>query len=172
MRVWCTEIALFVFASGAAMAQYIPRAPRSDSNTVVFVCEHGSVKSVVAMAYFTELARERHLPVKAISRGTNPEPRVPALVREGLKADGLPLGSFTPRKFSAADLTSAIAVISFDQPSVAEIVAGRLPSSAWDGLPAVSENYPVAREAIRVRVAALVDSLAKVQATRARRLPE
>jgi len=154
------------------MAQSTSHAAGSDSNTVVFVCEHGSVKSVVAMAYFTRLARERHLPLRAISRGTNPDPRVPALVREGLKADGLPLGSFTPRKFSAADLGSAIAVISFDQPSVADIVAGRLPSSTWDGLPAVSENYAVAREAIRVRVAALVDSLAKVQAARRSRSPQ
>jgi arsenate reductase (thioredoxin) len=136
------------------------------ANTVVFVCEHGAAKSVVAMAYFKQLVSERKLPFKAISRGTNPDSAVPPLVRNGLAADGLRLGAFTPRKFSVADLASAITVISFDQPTVATTVGGRTPSSAWDGLPAVSENYAVARDSIRRRVKALVDSLAKAHAQR------
>jgi hypothetical protein len=74
---------------------------------VVFVCEHGTVKSVVAMAYFTQLAQERHLRLRAISRGTNPDSRVPSLVRDGLRSDGLTLGPFTPTQFSPADLSSA-----------------------------------------------------------------
>ena len=139
----------------------------SDSaNTVVFVCEHGAAKSVVAMAYFQQLVSERKLPFKAISRGTNPDSAIPQPVRNGLAADGLSLGGFTPRKLSVADLASAITVISFDQPAVATLVGDRLPSSAWDGLPAVSENYAVARDSIRQRVQALVDSLAKAHAQR------
>ena len=140
-------------------------------NTIVFVCEHGTAKSVVAMAYFTQLVRERGLPFRAISRGTNPDSAVPALVRNGLLADGLTLGAFTPHKFSVADLASAIAVISFDQPGVAKLVGNRMPSSAWDGLPAVSENYALARDSIRSRVKSLVDSLSKVHAARPSRVP-
>ena len=131
-----------------------------DSQTVVFVCEHGTVKSVVAMAYFAQLARQRHLPLRAVSRGTAPEQAVPPVVREGLRGDGLPLGPFTPTRFSARDLASALTVVSFDQPTVAGIVAGRVPSIAWDNLPAVSDNYAVARDSIRARVKRLVDSLA------------
>jgi quercetin dioxygenase-like cupin family protein len=148
----------------ALLCQSSPVRTHDDSETVVFVCEHGTVKSVVAMAYFTRLTGERGLPIRAISRGTALEPRVPAPVRDGLRADGLSLGSFTPTPFTPADLGSAIAVVSFDQPGVAATVAGRVPTSAWDGLPAVSENYAVARDSIRLRVAGLVDSLARARA--------
>jgi len=46
-----------------------------------------------------------------------------------------------------------------------------VPTARWDGLPAVSENYPVARDSIRHRVARLVDSLdpARRQRRRSRR---
>ena len=36
---------------------------------VVFVCEHGSVKSLVAMMYFNHRAQERGLKFRAIARG-------------------------------------------------------------------------------------------------------
>ena len=164
-RLLCSV--LLTLSPWTALAQSPPPRAANDSETVVFVCEHGTVKSVVAMAYFTRLARERHLPLRATSRGTNPDARVPSVVQDGLRADGLRLSVFTPTRFSAADLGSAIAVISFDQPSVAALVAGRLPTSAWDGMPAVSDDYGVARDAIGRRVAALVDSLAKARAGRA-----
>ena len=45
-------VALLV--AGVANAQS-PRVTR-DTQTVVFVCEHGTVKSVIAMAYFDRLA--------------------------------------------------------------------------------------------------------------------
>lgn len=41
--------------------------------TVLFVCEHGSAKSVVAAAHFNRLAEQRGLPFHAISRGTAPD---------------------------------------------------------------------------------------------------
>jgi protein-tyrosine-phosphatase len=132
-----------------------------DPETVVFVCEHGSAKSVLAMALFTQLAKERGLPLRAISRGTTPDPGVPAAVRDGLRADGFELRAFTPAQFADSDLAGAVAVVSFDQPGVARTVAGRVPTRTWDGLPAVSENYGLAREAIRRRVVDLIDALGK-----------
>jgi arsenate reductase (thioredoxin) len=41
--------------------------------TVVFVCEHGAAKSVIATAYFNKLAAERGLRTRAIYRGVNPD---------------------------------------------------------------------------------------------------
>lgn len=72
------------------------RAMPRDSQTVVFVCEHGTVKSVVAFAYFNQLARARHLSIRAVSRGTDLESVVPAFVRNGLLHDGLAIGPFKP----------------------------------------------------------------------------
>ncbi|MGH9334858.1 MAG: hypothetical protein ACRD21_14045, partial [Vicinamibacteria bacterium] len=44
-----------------------------EPRTVVFVCEHGAAKSVIAAAHFNRLAKERELPFRAISRGTVPD---------------------------------------------------------------------------------------------------
>ena len=45
--------------------------PSPRDKAVVFVCEHGAAKSVVATAYFNKLAAERGLPFRATFRGTN-----------------------------------------------------------------------------------------------------
>ena len=151
--VW---IALLV--AGVANAQS-PRITR-DTQTVVFVCEHGTVKSVIAMAYFDRLVRERGLPFRAVSRGTAPDSIVPGFVREGLRLDGLPLGDFTPMPLSERDLAATL-IVSFDQPGVAQFVGTRAPTAAWDKLPSVTAHYPTARDSIKLRIAALVDSLAR-----------
>lgn len=163
LRHFLRLLAVVTCVAGAGQAQGRPIVATRDSQTVVFVCEHGTVKSVVAMALFATLARERHLPVRAVSRGTAPDADIPTVVRAGLRRDRLALDGFTPARFTESDLTGALAVISFDQPSVADLVAGRVPTSAWDSLPAVSANYDVARDAIRRRVTRLVDSLATVR---------
>lgn len=167
MRFRVVVGSLILSGAPAALVAQAPSKSPPDSQTVVFVCEHGTVKSVVALAYFRQLARERHLPIRAISRGTAPDASVPSLVRDGLGRDGLALGPFVPSRFTAEDLASAIAVISFDQPSVKGVVAGRVPTARWDGLPAVSDNYPIARDSIRHRVARLVDSLDRARRTKA-----
>jgi hypothetical protein len=43
------------------------------SPSIVFVCEHGAAKSVIATAYFNKLAEERGLPYRATFRGTSPQ---------------------------------------------------------------------------------------------------
>jgi protein-tyrosine-phosphatase len=40
--------------------------------TILFVCEHGSAKSVIAAAHFNQLAEQRRLPYHAVARGINP----------------------------------------------------------------------------------------------------
>jgi arsenate reductase len=138
-----------------------PRMPR-DTQTVVFVCEHGTVKSVLALAYFERLIRDVGLPYRAVSRGTSPDAAVPAFMRAGLQRDGLTLGDFHPTRFGERDL-SATLIVSFDQPNVAMFVAGRVPTVAWDDLPSVTANYSVARDSIKGRVVKLVDSLARAR---------
>src|SRR6185295_16849076 len=104
-----------VFSSPASAAAQQPKRAAPDSETVVFVCEHGTAKSVIAMSYFTKLAMERGLKVRAVSRGTAPESAIPAPLRAALGADGFALTDFQPTKFTLGDLAHAIDVISFDQ---------------------------------------------------------
>lgn len=158
-------VASWLIAATTANAQQ-PRPTSRDSQTIVFVCEHGTVKSVLALAYFGQLVREKGLPFRAVSRGTAPDSALPVFMIAGLRRDGVDIGPFTPARFSDSDVLSASGVVSFDQPNVASAVAGRVATIAWDRLPSVTANYGVARDSIKQRVAALVDSLARTSSQR------
>ncbi len=117
---------------------------------IVFVCEHGAAKSVVAATYFNRLIRESGMPWRAIARGTNPEKELSPQTIEGLSKDHLtPTESF-PQRLTEADLRSAQHVIAFcelptEDPQQAVI-------EHWNDIPPVSENYEMAREAIVKRI--------------------
>lgn len=125
--------------------------------TILFVCEHGAAKSVVAAAHFNKLAMERGLPFRAISRGTAPDPAIPAAISNGLKSEGLatPL-DFVPTLVAAGDVGGAAQIVTFD---VTLPSAGGRPTSRWDKLPAFGDGYRAASAAIAARVRALVDEL-------------
>jgi protein-tyrosine-phosphatase len=135
-----------------------PRVAPRDTQRVVFVCEHGTVKSVVAAAHFNKLARERGLPFVAVSRGTAPDSALPALVRDGLLADGAGPWRAAPTRLTEADVGGASLFVSFDQP-IDDLVAGRAPVRHWDNTPSVMQGYMTGRDAIVARVTALVDEL-------------
>src|ERR1700730_7161909 len=118
-----------------------------ESARVVFVCEHGSVKSLIAMDYFNRSARERGLAYRAVARGTAPEATVPRAVQEGLRSDGFDVSGFVPRLFKASDVDDASFVVSFDQ-DITKIVGGRARNLKWDNLPAVSTDYALGRDEI------------------------
>lgn len=58
-------------AASAACAVTAPAPPAS--RRIVFVCEHGAAKSVVAAAHFNRLARERGIPYHAVAKGADPQ---------------------------------------------------------------------------------------------------
>jgi len=126
---------------------------------VVFVCEHGAAKSVLAASYFNHLAVQRGLPLRALARGTAPDAEIPRGVLEGLAREGLAPCTSNPQALGPADLVGALKVVSFDQPQVAALV--REPDSAisWDQLPPVSDDFNLARAAIFERVERLLSDL-------------
>jgi len=76
--------------------------------TVVFVCEHGAAKSLIATLYFNQLAAERGLAARAAFRGVDPQ--------------------------DALSVRAAAASASAQVPAVPEVVAGALgPAHAIDG---------------------------------------
>jgi len=130
-------------------------APRS----VLFVCEHGAAKSVLAASYFNALARRAGLSWVARARGTAPDVTVFPAVASGLAAEGVALCQTRPEALQPGDLTRADLIVSFDQPGVA---AGGPESArvvAWDALPPVSADYGQASQAIFERVDALIRDL-------------
>ena len=132
----------------------------SASKRILFICEHGAAKSLMAATYFNHLAEKRGLPILAIARGTSPNPAIPSNVLKGLAEEGLTPATSTPLPFTEADLPGVIQVITFDQPQLADRVPKDVQWATWDALPAVSADFGAARQAILGRVSDLIAAIA------------
>jgi len=130
---------------------------------VVFVCEHGAAKSVIAREHFVRLARARGLRVDAIARGTDPDPEIPESVLRGLREDGFDVMQSAPRGLVTGDLQSAMLIVSFDA-DVSSIVGDEIRREKWDGLPSVKADYSSGKVPIIDLVEQLVDRLDNVSA--------
>jgi protein-tyrosine-phosphatase len=113
---------------------------------IVFVCEHGAAKSVIAAAYFNKLASETSSGLRAIARGTYPDQELSPKTITGLRGDGLTPTEPIPQKLSIVDAESARRIIAFCE------LPGEYEKETiieyWEGIPPVSENYEKARDAI------------------------
>src|SRR5215216_6242802 len=85
----------------------------SGKRQVLFICEHGSAKSVIAAAHLDRLARERGDSVHARSRGTNPDSAYPPHVVAGLAAEGLVPLDDAPCQLRPSDFDGVTDVIRF-----------------------------------------------------------
>jgi arsenate reductase (thioredoxin) len=113
---------------------------------VVFVCEHGAAKSILAAAYFNKLAAEASLSAHAIARGTNPDQELSPKTVEGLRCDGLTSAESTPQKLTLAEIESAAQIISFCE--LPAEFQNKNNIIQWSDVPSVSENYETARGVI------------------------
>jgi hypothetical protein len=132
--------------------------PTADK-AVVFVCEHGSAKSVIAAAHFNRLAKQKGLPYRAVARGVTPDAVIPAQVVRGLSSDRIDVSAWRPAKIDEAELARAARVVTLG----CELPASRTAHVRWDDLPSLSENYENGRMAILSRVQALVATLAEAR---------
>src|SRR5260370_15066897 len=103
---------LFLFILDAALPAQQSKASATKP-TVVFVCEHGSAKSIIAAVEFERMAKEKGLDLNIIARGANPDAEIPKVVRDELKSDGYDPGSLKPSKVSEKDLKGAARIVSF-----------------------------------------------------------
>jgi arsenate reductase (thioredoxin) len=155
-------VALITVASVTTWAAE-PQPPRSSAaipTHVLFLCPHGAAKSVLASAYFQQLAKERGLTVRVESAGTEPDAVVAPRVAEHLINNGYTVPVSTPRKVTSTDLAAADMVISLG----CDVTA--LPQHSgelrrWDDVPALSEDFQRADEAVRQRVIELVEELVR-----------
>jgi arsenate reductase (thioredoxin) len=129
------------------------------TRTILFLCPHNAAKSVLAAAYFDQLARERGLDCQAASAGTSPDavpsPAVVAMLRE----EGIDVAGHRPRRVTAEDLASAHRVISLGcDPDDLEDGNARL--DCWDDVPPASQDLGASRAAIKRHLDLLVNELA------------
>jgi protein-tyrosine-phosphatase len=129
--------------------------------TVVFVCEHGAAKSVIATAYFNKVAAERGLRARAIYRGTNPQADLSVRTMKGLQDDGLTVPEEKPSAITSSDVEAATVIfaIGCTLPTSAS-ASGK--SANWDDVPD-DQGYGPQREAIKKHVERLVEDLLKKQ---------
>ena len=148
----CT--AVLVLFSALATSQTKP----DKTPTVLFLCPHGAAKSVLASAYFQQMAKERGLNVRVDAAGTEPDESVSPLIAEHLRRNGYTVPVKKPRAVTDDDLASADLVISLGcDLSKRPVAPDKL--RRWDEVPGPSEDLNAADEAIRRRVVALIDEL-------------
>jgi protein-tyrosine-phosphatase len=127
---------------------------------VLFVCLHGSAKSLIAAEHFRRLAAERGVKMDAISAGTEPDSEVPPRVVQGLLADGIDVRGRRPHQVTRTDVTTASRVVTFAC-DLGDMAPGGLAFERWDDVPAVSEDFTKARNVIVARVSRLLDECAR-----------
>lgn len=124
---------------------------------VVFVCEHGAALSVVSAAYFNKIAREQHLNLYAIARGTAPQQDLAVSASEGLKADGVVFETERPQALSSKDVAHARRIVTFV--AIPDKYSKAVPVETWDDVPPTGANYARARDAILRHLTVLIREL-------------
>ena len=158
---WILIVLAVVFASAPTRGnEPIGQANTNQESTILFVCEHGAAKSVIAAAFFNKLAMERGLKYRAIFRGTNPDPTLAPAAEKGLKEDGIDPNGWKPQIITKQDMNSAARIVALGCAiPEKDTVSGKL--TDWNDIPSVSQNYDAARDDIVKRVKRLVDELTK-----------
>jgi sterol desaturase/sphingolipid hydroxylase (fatty acid hydroxylase superfamily)/protein-tyrosine-phosphatase len=151
------------------------QADDAATKQVVFVCEHGAVKSMMAAEYFNRAARERRLPYVAVARGVAPDSdRAPPAIVASMKAEGFDVERFRAVPLSAADVDAADRVITIGTSLPQRTPAPELDVEQWQDVPPASTAYSEASDALHAHVEDLVRRLATEAghqaAARARRL--
>jgi protein-tyrosine-phosphatase len=143
------------------MSAVAPAAQTALQPAVVFVCEHGAAKSVIATAYFNKLARERGLPYRATFRGTDPQAELSVSALKGLREDGIEIPAGKPTAISTADVEKAthLFAIGCTLPAAATS-SGK--AGDWSDVPD-GQGYAAMRDAIVRHVTALLDDLQKAR---------
>ena len=140
-----------------AVACAVSLAQSRTPQRVVFVCEHGAAKSLIAAAYFNKLAIDRGMDVRATFRGVTPQDELSVRAVEGLRADGLGVPDQKPTEIRPDDIDRATHVFAIGC-ALPATLASSAKAGSWDDVPD-DRGYPAMRDAIVVHVRALLDDI-------------
>jgi protein-tyrosine-phosphatase len=160
-RVSPAVLAINLTATLCALAQGqsagASKSMASSDSLVVFVCEHGAAKSVVAATYFNKLATDENLKVRAIARGVTPQEDIAVSAATGLRADGLVWSDQKPKAVLKEEISGAVRVVAF-----CPLPDGYRRGSKveeWNDVPTVGEGYDKARDQIIQHLRHLLEEL-------------
>jgi protein-tyrosine-phosphatase len=156
-RATLTALTLMMAVAARSHAQNNDGADRA---RIIFVCEHGAAKSVIAAAYFNKLAAERGLRERATYRGASPQPELSAAALKGLRDDGLTAPTGKPTAVTLDDVNGATHIFTIGC-SLPAHAASSGKADNWADVPELSEGYAASRDAIKKHVEYLIDQLQK-----------
>ena len=157
MKSMSLLVIALLFGAASPSAQTVAKGS-APVPAVVFVCEHGAAKSVIAAAYFDKLAKDQHLPHRAVFRGVNPDATLSSVAEKGLKQDGIDTSGWKPARVTQKDVDEASRIVTLG----CVLPAGTHVASKvtdWSDIPSPSQNYSDARDQIKKQVRKLVDDL-------------
>jgi arsenate reductase len=158
----CAVALLASLLEGLAAPVMLPQETaanlKSKPPTILFLCPHGAAKSVLASAYFQRRAKERGLNVHVESAGTEPDATVSPAVAAHLRGQGYSVPVAKPRRVAPEEFAAADIVISIGC-DLAALPQPRGRLVRWDDVPALSDDFTAADDAIRARVNELVEEL-------------
>ena len=126
---------------------------------ILFLCQHGGAKSVIAAAHFNRLAAERGLPfVATAAAAEDPYDAVPAPVAGYLQREGFDVCELKPHHVAAEEIESAARIVAIGC-NLAGAEGGEAVSDCWDDVPPASEDLEGSVAAIRRHVEALAEDL-------------
>jgi arsenate reductase (thioredoxin) len=153
--IFCAFVCALTAVAGSRGLAAEP--PPGATDTVVFLCEHGAVKSVMAAAYFNRAAQERGIAVRAVARGVTPDEGVPDRIATALAHEGFDVGSFKPQGMAVDESEQAMRVVAIGvEPSPP--LRGAADIEQWNDVPA-SSDYDATRAALMRHIAALLQEL-------------
>ena len=163
-RVMLRSRKLFLFCLALNLPVGFPQT-LGQKPEVVFICEHGAAKSIIAAAEFNKLAEERGLPHRAIARGTNADATFSHVAVEGLRKDGLGVPKGTPQAVTVADIARAERIVTLGC-KLPQSVNPTKRTADWNDITPPSKDYNSAREDIARHVHKLVEDLARERDTK------
>jgi protein-tyrosine-phosphatase len=126
---------------------------------VLFVCEHGNVKSLIASTLFNQAAQKRGLPIRSTSGGLHPEPTVPDKIVGELRKEGVEVGHFKPQQVIQSDLSGAQRVIAIGVDLTEFKMDGTQRIEDWTDVPPASIDYAKSRAALLRHIDVLLTQL-------------
>jgi arsenate reductase (thioredoxin) len=138
-----------VLSIASALAVQLPTPVfAAPDKTVVFVCEHGSSKSLVAAEFFNRIAEQRGLNVRAISRAVSDktvDQQVPPEIVRDMSSDGFREDTYKPTALEPKEAQEAarVIIINYDN----DVVAAKDASvEHWSGVSPITREYGKARD--------------------------
>jgi arsenate reductase (thioredoxin) len=160
MRTLIAAVATFALVCSASFA-----AEQSPAEQILFVCEHGNVKSLMAASYFNQLAAQRGLPWRAVARGVAPDSTtVPERIASALLADGVDVSEFRPAKVDAADAVQAVRIVMIGADLSTRDARDEQRIERWTDVPPASTSYDAARSSLKAHIADLLERLSRQSA--------